>query len=427
MIGIEPAVVSRGARPVAVSPALTLGDVLSGDLLRIHLQPIVEIDSGDVVGYEALARGPSGTRLESPLALFEAAQRIGRVADLDRHCVAEAFRTARRLGVTRSHMLFINVEPSRLMEVAHDPEVADYARAGQLVVEFLERDLADRPADLIAAAALLRGHGIRIALDDVGTHEDSITFMPLLRPDIIKLDRSLIIATPDRRQASDIGAVLAEAERSGCTILAEGVETDEHEHRARALGARLGQGWRYGRPAAEPHISHTAAATARPAHVPVVGSTPVDVAFEARTARSATKRDLLAFSRHLEDWAAASDERPILLATFQTDARFTPGTRRRYAVLATRCSLVGAMGVGLDDRPAPGIRGWSLAANDALVDQWNVVVLGRHIAGALIARDLGGSFDDERDRQFEFVITYDRTIVVEAARTLLARVIPITR
>jgi len=427
MIVIEPVSTSRQEVPGVEAPALTLDDALSADLLSSHLQPIVEIASGEIIGYEALARGPKGSRLESPLALFEAACRLGRVAELDRRCVAEALRTARRLGIAGSHALFINVEATSLMGLATDPDVAAYARAGRLVVEFLERDLADRPADLIAAAALLRRQGILIALDDVGTHEDSITFMPLLQPDIIKLDRSLIIESPDSRQVSDLGAILAEAERTGCTILAEGVETDEHEFRAQALGARLGQGWRYGRPSAEPPVARTTVELSSPATVSAVASTPVHVVFQSRPVRTATKRDLLAFSHHLEAWAAASDERPILLGTFQTDARFTPGTRQRYAKLASRCSLVGAMGVGLDDRPAPGIRGWSLAANDALVDQWNVVVLGRHIAGALIARDLGGSYDDEMDRRFEFVITYDRTLVVDAARALLARVTPVTR
>lgn len=413
--------------PVVASEAATLDTILRDDLLTVHLQPIVEIGSSEVLGYEALARGPAGSPLESPLAMFEAAARFDRVAELDRRCVAQAFRTAHRLGIPRSHALFVNVEPTSLLDLAQDPELASYAGAGTLVVEFLERDLADRPADLIAAATLLRRQGVRIALDDVGTHEDSITFMPLLRPDIIKLDRSLIIASPDGRQASDIGAILAEAERTGCTILGEGIETDAHEHRAIAFGARLGQGWRYGRPSGGPGVVATRAHLPSPTEESMVPSTPVDVAFTARTPRIAAKRDLLAFSRHLEGWASASDERPMLLATFQTDARFTPGTRRRYAELASRCSLVGAMGVGLDEHPAPGIRGWSLAANDELVGQWNVLVVGRHIAGALIARDLGGAVDDEMDRQFEFVITYDRTLVVDAARSLMARVIPFTR
>lgn len=427
MIRVDPAT-TRRPRPAVVPPAATtLDSILADDLLSVHLQPIVEIGSRRVLGYEALARGPAGSALESPLAMFEAARVADRVAELDRRCVKQALQTARRLGISRSHALFVNVEPISLMALVRDPEVAAYARDGTLVVEFLERALADRPADLIAAATLLRRKGIRIALDDVGTHEDSIGFMPFLRPDIIKLDRSLIIASPDGPQASDIGAILAEAERTGCTILAEGIETDLHEQRALALGAHLGQGWRYGRPAAEPQVPTTRTHLPSPVAESAVARSPVDVAFPARQPRVAAKRDLLAFSRHLETWAFASDERPMLLATFQTDARFTPGTRRRYAELATRCALIGAMGVGLGHEPAAGIRGWSLAANDELVDQWNVLVVGRHIAGGLIARDLGGPSDDELDRRFEFVITYDRALVVEGARSLLARMAPITR
>jgi DICT domain-containing protein len=156
------------------------------------------------------------------------------------------------------------------------------------------------------------------------------------------------------------------------------------------------------------------------------GATPVDIAFAARTDRIASKLDLLGFSRHLEHWAAESSERPVVLATFQTADRFPPATRSWYADLATTCSFVGAMGRGMAASPAPGVRGWSLSDNEALVGQWNVLVVGRHIAGALIALDLNdpdGTPDAER--RFRFVITYDRALVVEAARALMARVVAV--
>lgn len=407
------------------SPEQALRAVM--DSLAIHLQPIVEIASGDIVGYEALVRGPSGSAFASPLALFDAAREAGMLRELDRRCVTLALRTARLQGLPGWHALFINVEPISLRDIAVDPEVTAYARDGMLVVECVERALADHPAEVLRAAAALRRMGVRVALDDVGIHEDSITLMPFLRPEVVKLDRSLSVASATLAQARDIGAILAEAERTGAVILAEGIETSDDERRAIALGATLGQGWYYGRP------GPSAARAARPSELPSAGrpadaaASPVDVAFPVRDPRVATKQDLLAFSTHLEMWAAASDERPIVVATFQTAERFTPATRRRYAKLAMQCSLVGALAIGIGDQPALGVRGADLDSGDDVANQWNVIVVGRHMAGALVARDLGDMDRPDGERRFQFVITYDRALVVEAARSILVRLAPITR
>ena len=113
----------------------------------------------------------------------------------------------------------------------------------------------------------------------------------------------------------------------------------------------------------------------------------------------------------------------MVLGSFQHANRFTPATRRRYEALANRCPLVGGLGLGMPSVPAPGVRGANLHTNDSLVDEWAVVVVGAHYAGALLARDLGD--DGPRgDRRFAFVVTHDRKAVVAAARSLMARITP---
>ena len=72
--------------------------------------------------------------------------------------------------------------------------------------------------------------------------------MPLVHPDVIKLDLSLIQASPDIAIARTINGVLAEVERTGAIILAEGIETREHANSALAMGATIAQGWLFGRP-----------------------------------------------------------------------------------------------------------------------------------------------------------------------------------
>ena len=76
----------------------------------------------------------------------------------------------------------------------------------------------------------------------------------------------------------------------------------------------------------------------------------------------------------------------------------------------------------MDPRPAPGVRGAALASGDALRDEWSIVVVGPHFAGALVAADLGDRGPDMA-RRFDFAVTYDRPLVVEAARSLMAHVV----
>ena len=132
---------------------------------------------------------------------------------------------------------------------------------------------------------------------------------------------------------------------------------------------------------------------------------------------------LLALSRQLEAEAEALSAESVVLATFQEASFFTPITRGRYERLARGSALVGALGVGMDSIPAPGVRGGQIAPDDPLRGEWDVVVISPHFAGAFVARDLGSRGAD-LDREFEFSMSYDRDLVLQAARMLLERVVP---
>jgi DICT domain-containing protein len=82
---------------------------------------------------------------------------------------------------------------------------------------------------------------------------------------------------------------------------------------------------------------------------------------------------------------------------------------------------VAALGVDMPRSPAPGVRGAALDTTDPLAGEWTVAVLGAHTSAALIARDLGDTGPD-RDRQFEFVVSYDRTLVTAAAHSMAGRI-----
>jgi DICT domain-containing protein len=111
---------------------------------------------------------------------------------------------------------------------------------------------------------------------------------------------------------------------------------------------------------------------------------------------------------------------PVLLAAFEHAQFFRPSTVQDFTKLAQRLPFVGALGVDMPVSPAPGVQGAALSVRDPLASEWTVVVLGAHIAAALIARDLGDNGAD-RNRQFEFVVSYDRSLITAAAHSLIGR------
>lgn len=388
-------------------------------------QPIVDLDDGTVVGLEALARGPRG---ESPAALFAAAGTPAARMSLDWECRAAALDTALDVGIARPLTLFVNAEPSTLLASAPVgfPELSRRAASAMpLILEVTERDLVRQPADLLATLAEVREAGWGIAVDDVGAADASLALLPILQPDVIKLDLRLVQQRTTTEVAAVVSAVLAEAERSGALILAEGIETAQHEELAVSLGARLGQGFRFGRPAplTAPPAGKDLPLTLSRARLDLDRSiTPWALVRHSTQVRRASKALLLSLSRHLERQAV--DSGAVVLASFQIRDHFTLTAARRYTVLARNNSLVAVFADDMPTEPAPGVRGAPLAPGDPICQEWNVLVLGPHYAAGLISLDLGDGGADGA-RRFDYVVTHDRDLVVAGMRAMLSRVPPL--
>ncbi|RBY83223.1 EAL domain-containing protein [Blastococcus sp. TF02A-30] len=407
--------------------AAALARALDGGV-RSVFQPIVELDTGRVVAYEALARGPEGP-LERPDQLFAAARAAGLLTELDEACREAAFRGAVEHGLLDPLTVFVNVEP----EVLDSAPLSDLLalaesapRALRVVLEVTERALAARPAELLRTVERVRRFGWGVALDDVGADPMSLSFMPLLRPDVVKLDLRLVQERPGPEIAQIMNAVNAYAESTGALVLAEGIETEAHLATARALGAELGQGWLFGRPAAGPVEGREVAGLVLPpqgcAEEGLDGS-PFRCLPPSARLRHAPKALLIELSKQLEREAVRVGETCVVGATFQEARHLTPATVVRYRELAGATGFVCALGEGVPTEPVPGVRGADLAADDPVRGEWDLVVLGPHFAAALLARDLG-SPGPERERQFEYALTYERATVVRAAQALLSRVAP---
>ncbi|MGY1697807.1 diguanylate cyclase domain-containing protein [Geodermatophilus sp. SYSU D00814] len=411
----------------AIAHDPVLQDAIRG--VRSVFQPIVEIDTGRVVAYEALARGPVGP-LQRPDALFAAARAAGRLAELDEACRAAAFRGAVDAGLVAPLTVFVNVEP----EVLDTAPLADLlaiaeSAPGQLrvVMEITERAIAARPAELLRTVERVRELGWSVAVDDVGAESMSLAFLPLLRPDVVKLDLRLVQERPGPQIAEIMNAVNAYAERSGAVVLAEGIEDERHLRTARGLGATLAQGWLFGRPGPGAAPDLTVGELVLPGAGLPAGAlgavSPFACLPDGTPLRRAPKALLIELSKQLEREAMRLGETCVVAATFQEARHFTVSTTQRYRDLVDRTGFVCALGEDLPVEPLPGLRGAHLDPADPVRGEWDVAVLSPHFSAALLARDLGDDGPDA-ERTFEYALTYDRDTVSRAASSLLSRVAP---
>lgn len=219
-----------------------LRQVLDGREFHIVFQPIVDLETRDVVGYEALTRFSDGT---PPDVRFADAARLGLGDDFELAAILKAVEEAVRLPADR--FLSLNVSPAVVLASG------DRLRAGlsgpdrQLVLELTEHVAITDYAEL--RSAIDRLGRVQIAVDDAGAGYASLRHILELRPAFAKLDLSLVrgIDSDELRQAMAAG-IQYYALRTGCRLVAEGVETIEEASTLRALGVDLGQGYLFGRP-----------------------------------------------------------------------------------------------------------------------------------------------------------------------------------
>ena len=391
--------------------------ILDGTGLFSAYQPVVDLESGRVVGYEALARGLHGT----PDDFLRLARKQDRSAEFDWRCREAAMVGALQANLGNSLTLFVNIEPDTpaLCPPEYVDLIAEATSELRIVLEVTERAVVERPDELLRLVDWARERSWGIALDDVGENPASLAMMPFLEPDVIKLDLRLVRERPTSEIGLIMSAVLAQAERTGAVVVAEGVEDDDKRDAALALGATLGQGWMYGRPAALP-------ADLPPVEqvVPLHRSwamhddpTPFTLLRSALPVRRATRGQVLRMAAHLEEQAVAWPEGPVVLSSFQPGETPHADTIARYSRLAEKGAFVAALRAGSSPLVGEGVRTAILPDGHAIGEEWSLVVVGPHYAGALVARQVTGD-----EHCYDHVVTHQRDLVVEVGRTLLRHV-----
>ncbi|MCU1622388.1 MAG: diguanylate phosphodiesterase [Frankiales bacterium] len=212
---------------------------------RLAYQPVVDLDRGVVVGYEALARFGSGHR--TPGAWFAAADGIGRLAELESLLLQQALDS--RTALPPDCWLSINVSPKLLLG---GPVWSTLTAAGDLtgvVLELTEHQHVDNLSRLRRRLDTVREAGGLLALDDVGAGWSGLRQVVELRPEIVKIDRSLVARLHEDPARMAVAELLsAFTERVGGALLAEGVEQLDELSTLLSLDVHLGQGYLLGRP-----------------------------------------------------------------------------------------------------------------------------------------------------------------------------------
>ncbi|MGD0834362.1 MAG: bifunctional diguanylate cyclase/phosphodiesterase [Candidatus Dormibacteria bacterium] len=225
--------------------------VARGEIESVY-QPIRGLAQNDLFGFEALARpslAPADTEVDG---MFVAARRLGITRELEALCQRAAMDGAHLL-LAPGGLLFINVSVGALVDPDRDLDAMVHQlseailRPDQIVLEVNEQ--ITRLGRFADACALFRSAGFRFAMDDVGEGLSTIEALAAVRPEFIKIAKSLVQTADDVGSAAVIRGLIEIARSLGGKVIAEGVQTAEDCVRMRDLGATLGQGWALGRPA----------------------------------------------------------------------------------------------------------------------------------------------------------------------------------
>lgn len=249
----------RTARRSAFETAGELRQAIDAGALALHYQPIVNLTTGLVDGFEALVRWPHPVRgLLPPSAFLELAETYGLMASLGRWGLLEACRQTaewRRAGGALSQLTInVNVSPTQFHQSDIVADVRAALDAGglppsALVIEITESAVMRDMRTARATLAALRDLGVRFAMDDFGVGHSTLSHLSELSFHKLKIDRSFISRmthTTDDREI--VKAVLTLAQALDMSVTAEGIETADQLSDLRALNCATGQGYLLSRP-----------------------------------------------------------------------------------------------------------------------------------------------------------------------------------
>jgi diguanylate cyclase (GGDEF)-like protein len=244
------------AKEQAMSP---LREILEQRRLSALFQPIIDLKSGEFLGFEGLIRGPADSPLHSPINLFGAAEQQGLQLELEmlsRQVVLETFAKLNLPG-----NLFLNVSPETLTNPSFkDGQTLAFLKQlgldpARVIIEITENQPTFDFEGMRDALLHYRGMGFKIAIDDLGEGFSSLRLWSELRPEFIKIDMHFVQGVDrDPIKLQFLKSIQHIAESCGTHVIAEGVETEAELRVVKDIGIALGQGYFIARPSPTPPL-----------------------------------------------------------------------------------------------------------------------------------------------------------------------------
>jgi EAL domain-containing protein (putative c-di-GMP-specific phosphodiesterase class I) len=335
--------------PQRVDPNAPIHGIIDRREIEIVFQPLFDASRRQVVGFEALSRGPQGP-LRTPGLLFAAARAVGRAGELDWICRAAAFRMMIDARLHPSISLVVNVEPDSLITPCPEhllPVIWEAESRLRVFIDLPGQGLLRHPIAVLESVRRARAAGWGVVLDDLDVSAAAVSLLPILEPDVIRLGQRLIRQGGDRSGAA-LAAALTEAERLGTAVLIDNIEQPPG-----ALARAVPAGYLQGR--------HLAAEGALPAELPVpaapiplrnahtTGLTPCEVLADSSglMASGVTEESLDRLMRQFVTQAARGPELPVVGVVTSVYRQTTPETVAQHRAALENCPASVLVGRGL--------------------------------------------------------------------------------
>ena len=229
------------------------------DQLHLAFQPLVALDSGQVIGFEALARWEHPEKGSiSPVDFIPVAEESGLIVALGRWALRAATRTLaewdRKAGSPLPVHMAVNVSAVQfhrddIVSAVNAALVESGVAGNRLKIELTESCIVSDPDGIANVLRAIHDLDVMIAMDDFGTGYSSLAYLQRLPIDVLKIDRSFVAPMlHDRDSVAIVRAVLGLASALGMTTTAEGVETQEMVEKLIGLGCNVAQGYYFARP-----------------------------------------------------------------------------------------------------------------------------------------------------------------------------------
>jgi EAL domain-containing protein (putative c-di-GMP-specific phosphodiesterase class I) len=249
-----------------IKMANDLKEALAKEELYLNYQPIIDLSTGKIAGFESLMRWDHPIRgFVSPAEFIPVAEETGLIVEASKWGLKEACNALKRMeGHTGFHGdLFMSVNFSSedfasddfVNTVSNTISVTDL-KAEQVHLEITERLLMGQPENAKETLGMLRDAGMGISIDDFGTGYSSLSYLHYFPIDILKIDQSFIRDMLNNKGSMElVKSIISLAQNLGMEVIAEGVEHKEEGEKLKELGCNMAQGYYFARPVSEKAVT----------------------------------------------------------------------------------------------------------------------------------------------------------------------------